>query len=162
MIVLTKVSEVIDSIYELDCKAYPDEITSKQWYLDRYDGRESVFVYLIDNRIVGYLAVMDVDKRFVDALMNGVLDGDFVVSNNMFKGDGNHYYIGSCVVEEQHRHKGVFHELLNAALEMFENKNLYALTNSRTTIPLINHGFRLECINGHYKTLSRIVIQNKK
>lgn len=157
-IVIKKVKEVVDAIYELDCKAYPEEMTSKQWYIDRYDGRESVFVYLLDDEIVGYMAVMDIDKRFVDALMNGVLDGDFVVSNNMFKGDGCHYYIGSCVVDEQHRNKGIFHELLNAVLEEYQNKNLYALTNSQTTIALISSGFKLECMNGNYKTLSRIVI----
>ena len=156
MIVKTTVKNAINLIYRLDCEAYPEEMTSKEWYLDRYDGRETVYLYYVEDVPVAYMAIMDICKELADALCNGVLDGDFVVSNNMFKGGGEYFYIASCVVDHTFRNRGIFHELLKQVLADYENKRLYALTNSLTTEALLNEGFTLLQNNGHYNSVARL------
>ena len=153
MIVKSTVKESIDSIYILDCMAYPEEMTTKQWYLDRYDGRETVYLFIQDDEVIGYGMVMDIAQEFAKALTDGVLDGDVVVSNNMFKGNGDFFYAGSFVVAEQHRGIGIFSQILDIVMRDFGDKPMYALTNEHTTKAFLAKGFSIVKNNGHYNTV---------
>lgn len=147
------VASAIDLIYRLDCLAYPEEMTTKQWYLDRYKGKETVFVYEVDGVDVAYLAVMDVKKALYEAVINGVLDGDVVVSNNMFDGCGKFFYIASSVVDADYRHRGIFGELLQYALNSFPDTLKFALVNEHTKKAVLNYGFTVVNENGHYSSV---------
>ena len=152
----TTVKDAIDVIYRLDCEAYTEEITTKQWYLNRYDGRECVYLAVDEKQgVVAYFAVMDIKEPMKTAIENGVLDGDVVVSNNMFQGDGRYFYMASCVVDKSFRRRGVFKMLFNAVMEDYRGKFLCALANEKTTLPLLEAGFRIVCNNGHYNSLVR-------
>ena len=69
----TKVRDAVDVIYRLDCEAYPEEMTTKQWYLDRYDGREYVYLAVDEKQgAIAYFAVMDIKEPMKTAIENGV------------------------------------------------------------------------------------------
>lgn len=143
----------IDEIYELDCEAFPEEFTTKEWYLERYDGRETVYCYEKDDKLIGYIVVFQIKPEFYNALVSGVLDGDVIVSNKMFKGDGQFNYIGSCVVRKDHRGQGVCRAILNEILLDYEGKTLIALSNDKTFNIFMENNFINVVDCGHYNTV---------
>lgn len=149
----TTVRYAVDVIYRLDCEAYPEEMTTKQWYLDRYDGRECVYLATEEDEPVAYFAVMDIREPMKVAIENGVLDGDVVVSNNMFQGEGKYFYLASCVIDKRFRGRGIFKNLFEQVMKDYHGKFLCALANEKTTKPLIEAGFCITCKNGHYNSL---------
>lgn len=152
MITIGTVASEIDIIYKLDCLAYPEEMTDKEWYFRRYDGRERVYVYSEGNKPLAYAVVAKIKKELADAIANGVLDGDVIVSNNMFRGDGTYIYLASYVVAEEARHSGIFRALLNITIESHKGSNLYVLANEHTAKAFKAKGFEEICDNGHYKS----------
>lgn len=138
-----KVVDILDIIMELDKIAYPDYIVSKQWYLDRYLGEEDVYVYIIDNEIVGYSCVTPVHFEVISAICNSVLDGDGSISKYMFGSDGSKYlYLSSCVVKQEYRNKGICTELLKETIkDVLPNYSIYVLANKMSQGLLTKAGF---------------------
>ena len=156
---IENITEALDSIMRLDERAYRTHV-GKQWYLDRYTNNfDGVGVYTDDGKgchtLVGYCCICGIKSEFRDAMVNGVLDGDWSVSAEMFSDlESRFLYIPSIVVALEYRNKGIGQYMMDWIINRhcaWSKNYVLAMCNVKSAHLMSKRGAQMLHYTGEYQ-----------
>lgn len=138
---LTK--DILLKIQDIDNTFYLNAIIDIHWYLERYNKDNLAIVLQDDNKVVGYIVAIPINKELYNAITSGVIINDLYINPKMFVKESNYKYVVSCVLLEQYRGKGYATQMME---KLFEKAKGYycALTISENGYNLVNKFMKLK------------------
>lgn len=128
-ICLTK--ENLKKIKKIDDIFYHEDVTTIDWYLERYTPKHTGYILKDGKKIVGYLVAVPIKKEAYTAITKGVLVNDIYLNPDMYVEKSKYYYIVSFVLLEEYRHKGYGTRLVLSVIRKAEKGHYCALTISK-------------------------------
>lgn len=139
---LTK--ENLLKIEKIDDAFYKNDITGINWYLERYNPNHFAYCLIDNDDVVGYIVYVPIKKELYDAIINGVLLNDVDINPTMFLDKSDYYYIVSCVLKEEYKHKNYGKLLMEKVLSDLEGNYACCLTVSEAGYRLASRYMNLK------------------
>lgn len=100
----TMSKSVIKDIIEIDKEFYKDfDYSNTEWYFKRYNNKNSIFLLMLDNKIIGYFLFYKISKKLFDDIRNLKYSGDYVFPIEEVNVKSNYYYLPSILVKKRFR-----------------------------------------------------------